>query len=68
METKKYYDYCVHKIKGTLDDKTPLAELEKHLNLQGKDGYRLISAIPQVYEGTTESTILIFESEYEDKI
>lgn len=29
METKLYYDYCVHKIKGSLDDKGPLAELEK---------------------------------------
>ncbi|ARD56278.1 hypothetical protein AAYR27_14735 [Bacillus safensis] len=67
METKLYYDYCVHKIKGLLDDKGPLAELEKNLKLQGEDGYRLINAIPQVYEGSTESTILIFELEYEDK-
>ncbi|MCB6219077.1 MULTISPECIES: hypothetical protein [Bacillus] len=68
METRKYYDYCVHKINGTLDDKTPLAELEKHLKLQGEDGYRLVSAIPQVYEGSTESTVLIFELEYEDEV
>ncbi|MEC1024393.1 hypothetical protein P9C02_20770, partial [Bacillus paralicheniformis] len=53
---------------GTLDDKTPLAELEKHLKLQGEDGYRLVSAIPQVYEGSTESTVLIFELEYEDEV
>lgn len=66
METKKVYDYCVHKINGTLSDKTPLLELEEHLNLQGEDGFRLVCAIPQVYEGTTESTVLIFESEDEE--
>ena len=67
VETKTYYDYCVHKIKGSLDDKGPLAELENLLKLQGEEGYRLGNAIPQVYEGSTESTILIFESEYENK-
>jgi hypothetical protein len=63
----KVYNYSVHKIDGVLTDNSPYKELETHLNLQGEDGYRLCAAIPQVYEGSTEATILIFESESEDK-
>ncbi|CAK8584795.1 hypothetical protein [Priestia megaterium] len=61
----KIYNYSVTKVNGALTDKSPYEELERHLNLQGEDGYRLCAAIPQVYEGSTEATILIFESEDE---
>ncbi|PFL01175.1 hypothetical protein COJ01_11990 [Priestia megaterium] len=63
----KIYNYSVTKIKGALTDKSPYEELERHLNLQGEDGYRLCAAIPQVYEGSTEATVLIFESEDESE-
>lgn len=61
------YEYSVHKIKGSLTDNTPIKELEKELNMQGEDGFRLCAAIPQVYEGSTDATILIFESEDEQE-
>lgn len=61
----KIFNYSVLKINGTLTDKSPLETLEEHLNLQGEDGYRLHSVVPQVSEGNTEANILIFESEDE---
>lgn len=61
----KTYNYSVTKINGVLTDRSPYEELENQLNLQGEDGYRLCAAIPQVCEGSTQATILIFESEDE---
>lgn len=57
------YKYSVTKINGQLDDKTDLRELLNELNLHGKQGYRLHTVLPQLHEGTIQSTILIFETE-----
>ncbi|WP_042351637.1 DUF4177 domain-containing protein [Bacillus massiliigorillae] len=59
----KIYKYNVSKIKGSVDAQSSLEELTKHLNHYGQKGYKLSSTIPQLVDGSTESTLLVFEAE-----
>ncbi|MFS0784313.1 DUF4177 domain-containing protein [Bacillus sp. 1P06AnD] len=57
------YKYRVSSVDQALNSKESLKELANYLNHYGENGYQLKCTMPQLQNGETGSTVLIFEKE-----